>query len=169
VDFQVSVNVSPAQFAAEGLSHSAWLEYLQELNLSGHCIVVEITERLLMDAGAAVSSKLLAFRDAGIQVALDDFGTGYSSLSYLKKFNIDYIKIDRSFVCNLAPGTGDIALCEAIIVMAHRLGLKVIAEGVETAEQRNLWLQAGWDYGQGQVLSAPVDAESFSTFLVTSA
>jgi diguanylate cyclase (GGDEF)-like protein/PAS domain S-box-containing protein len=168
-DFQISVNVSPAQFMAGGLSDTEWLGHLKALDLTGDSIVVEITEGLLMDATAQVSRNLLAFRDAGIQVALDDFGTGYSSLSYLKKFNIDYIKIDRSFVCNLAPGTGDIALCEAIIVMAHRLGLKVIAEGVETVEQRNLLMQAGCDYGQGHLFSAPVDAESFSTFLVTSA
>ncbi len=167
MDFQISVNVSPAQFAAEGLSHSAWLEYLQELNLSGHCIVVEITERLLMDAGAPISSKLLAFRDAGIQVALDDFGTGYSSISYLKKFDIDYIKIDQSFVRNLGADTDDMALCEAIIVMAHRLGLKVIAEGVETAEQRELLRRAGCDYGQGYLFSPPVPAEQFSQLMLS--
>lgn len=164
-DFQISVNVSPVQFMAEGLSHEAWLAQLQELNLSGQSIVVEITERLLMDAGAQVSSKLLAFRDAGIQVALDDFGTGYSSLSYLKKFDIDYIKIDQSFVRNLGPDTEDMALCEAIIVMAHKLGLTVIAEGVETREQRDLLVRAGCDYGQGYLFSPPVAAEQFSALL----
>ncbi|HUG59079.1 MAG TPA: EAL domain-containing protein, partial [Candidimonas sp.] len=167
-DFQVSVNVSPAQFMTEGLRHDEWLAHLQELNLSGDSIVVEITERLLMDANAEVSSKLLAFRDVGIQVALDDFGTGYSSLSYLKKFDIDYIKIDQSFVRNLEPDSDDMALCEAIIVMAHRLGLTVIAEGVETVEQRDLLIRAGCDYGQGYLFSAPTGAESFSTFLASS-
>ena len=72
-------------------------------------------------------------RDAGIQVALDDFGTGYSSLSYLNKLGIDYLKIDRSFVSNLATNADDLVLCVAIIGMAHKLGLMVIAEGVETS------------------------------------
>ncbi|NYT62346.1 EAL domain-containing protein [Alcaligenaceae bacterium] len=164
-DFQIAVNVSPAQFMAEGLSHEAWLAQLQELNLPGGSIAVEITERLLMDASEEISSKLLAFRDAGIQVALDDFGTGYSSLSYLKKFDIDYIKIDQSFVRNLGPDTDDMALCEAIIVMAHRLGLTVIAEGVETREQCELLVRAGCDYGQGYLFSRPVPAEQFSALL----
>ncbi|WP_245801315.1 EAL domain-containing protein [Pollutimonas bauzanensis] len=164
-DFQISVNVSPAQFAAEGLSHDEWLAHLQQLDLPGHSIVVEITERLLMDTNPEVRNKLLAFRDAGIQVALDDFGTGYSSLSYLKKFDIDYIKIDQSFVRNLGPDTDDMALCEAIIVMAHKLGLKVIAEGVETIDQRDLLIRAGCDYGQGYLFSAPLAAEKFSVFL----
>ncbi|MGP1614848.1 MAG: EAL domain-containing protein, partial [Pollutimonas bauzanensis] len=96
---------------------------------------------------------------------LDDFGTGYSSLSYLKKFDIDYIKIDQSFVRNLGPDTDDMALCEAIIVMAHKLGLKVIAEGVETIDQRDLLIRAGCDYGQGYLFSAPLAAEKFSVFL----
>ena len=164
-DFQISVNVSPAQFMTEGLSHDEWLAHLQAMDLPGQSIVVEITERLLMDANADVRNKLLAFRDAGIQVALDDFGTGYSSLSYLKKFDIDYIKIDQSFVRNLGPDTDDMALCEAIIVMAHKLGLKVIAEGVETVAQRDLLTQAGCDYGQGYLFSAPIAAERFSELL----
>ncbi|WP_158238559.1 EAL domain-containing protein [Pollutimonas subterranea] len=167
-DFQISVNVSPVQFMAEGLDHDEWLTHLQQLNLPGHSVVVEITERLLMDANVDVRNKLLAFRDAGIQVALDDFGTGYSSLSYLKKFDIDYIKIDQSFVSNLGPDTDDMALCEAIIVMAHRLGLKVIAEGVETEAQRDLLLRAGCDYGQGYLFSPPLAAEEFTAFLASS-
>jgi hypothetical protein len=103
------------------------------MDLPGQSLVVEITEGLLLDASAAVSNKLLQLRDAGIQVALDDFGTGYSSLSYLKKFDIDYLKIDRSFTRNLAPDSSDMALSDAIIVMAHKLGLKVIAEGRRNA------------------------------------
>src|SRR5690606_27717613 len=109
-------------------------------------VVVEITERLLMDADSEVSAKLMAFRDGGVQVALDDFGTGYSSMSYLKRFDIDYIKIDQSFIRNLAPGSEDLVLCEAMIIMAHRLGLQVVAEGVETTAQRDLLLAAGCDF-----------------------
>jgi EAL domain-containing protein (putative c-di-GMP-specific phosphodiesterase class I) len=84
---------------------------------------------LLLDASEKVVQRLLEFSAAGVQVAIDDFGTGYSSLSYLKKFDIDFLKIDQSFVRNLQRNNSDHALCEAIIMMAHKLGLKVIAEG----------------------------------------
>ena len=162
--FQISVNKSPIQFRGNN-SHFEWFDYLQKLGLPGQSIVVEITEGLLLDAGAGISKQLLEFRDAGIQVALDDFGTGYSSLSYLKKFDIDYLKIDQSFVRNLAPHSDDMALCEAIIVMAHKLGIKVIAEGIETAKQCELLSAAGCDYGQGYLFSKPVPADEFEELL----
>lgn len=160
-DFQISVNVSPVQFQDEGLDHDTWLACLRMLELPGQSVVVEITEGVLMDASRTVSEQLLRFRDHGVQVALDDFGTGYSSLSYLKKFDIDYIKIDRTFVQNLAPGSDDLALCEAIIVMAHKLGIKVIAEGVETETQRRLLAASKCDYAQGYLFARPVPAEEF--------
>ncbi len=163
--FQVSVNVSPTQFRQSCNSCAAWFDYLQELALSGQSIVIEITEGLLLDAEPRVTDKLLVCRNAGIQVAIDDFGTGYSSLSYLKKFNIDYLKIDQSFTRNLAPGSSDMALSEAIIVMAHKLGLKVIAEGVETEQQRDLLAAAGCDYGQGYLFSRPMPVEEFNRLL----
>jgi diguanylate cyclase (GGDEF)-like protein/PAS domain S-box-containing protein len=164
-EFQVSLNQSPLEFQREGSAYQDWLRYLQSLALPGQSLVVEITEGLLLDASSAVSNRLLQLRDAGIQVALDDFGTGYSSLSYLKKFDIDYLKIDRSFTRNLAPNSSDMALSEAIIVMAHKLGLKVIAEGVETPEQRDLLAAAGCDYGQGYLFARPMPATQFDTLL----
>ena len=166
--FQISVNKSPIQFRDDGSHHNAWYAYLQELNLPGQSIAVEITEGLLLDAASVVTEKLLAFRDAGIQVALDDFGTGYSSLSYLKKFDIDYLKIDQSFTRNLAPGSNDMALSEAIIVMAHKLDLQVIAEGVETEEQRELLVAAGCDYAQGYLFAKPMPAKEFEKWLAMS-
>jgi diguanylate cyclase (GGDEF)-like protein/PAS domain S-box-containing protein len=166
-DFQISVNKSPVQFRAESCHYSAkWFEYLQELGLSGGNIVIEITEGLLLNADTHVADELLRLRDAGIQVAIDDFGTGYSSLSYLKKFHIDYLKIDRSFVNDLETDANDMALSEAIIVMAHKLGLKVIAEGVETQGQRNLLTSAGCDYAQGNLFSNPVSPEEFERLLI---
>jgi diguanylate cyclase (GGDEF)-like protein len=167
-EFQISVNKSPIQFRSDNRYFQNWLPHLQELGLPGQCITIEITEGLLLDATADVQSKLLDLRDAGIQVALDDFGTGYSSLSYLKKFDIDYIKIDRSFVRNLTATSDDMALCEAIVVMAHKLGLKVIAEGIETSAQRQLLAAAGCDYGQGHLFSHPLPSLEFEAMLKAS-
>ena len=163
--FQISVNKSPVQFNNDGLLHGHWLDQLDASGLPGSCIVVEITEGLLMNDSSSVSDRLLRFRDAGIQVAIDDFGTGYSALSYLKKFDIDYLKIDQSFIRNLAPDADDFVLCEAIVVMAHRLGIKVIAEGVETEQQRDLLIQIGCDYGQGYLFSKPLPAAAFEKLL----
>jgi EAL domain-containing protein (putative c-di-GMP-specific phosphodiesterase class I) len=160
------VNKSPIQFLSE-INHDDWLDYLNKIGLSGTSVVIEITEGLLLNAGSGVSDKLLSFRDAGIQVAIDDFGTGYSALSYLKKFDIDYLKIDQSFVRNLATDHSDLALSEAIIVMAHKLGLKVIADGVETAAQRDMLTSAGCDYAQGFLYSRAMPPEEFEALLRT--
>lgn len=167
-EFQISVNKSPVQFHNDERYFQNWLPYLQELGLPGQSMKIEITEGLLLDATATVKDKLLDLRDAGIQVALDDFGTGYSSLSYLKKFDIDYIKIDRSFVNNLTATSDEMALCVAIIVMAHKLGLKVIAEGIETLAQRHLLAAAGCDYGQGHLFAPPLPPHEFETMLTAS-
>jgi len=164
-EFQISVNKSPVQFHNPNHNTEGWLECLNQLGLPGKSITVEITEGLLLDASSIVTERLFEFRDAGIQVALDDFGTGYSSLSYLKKFDIDYLKIDQSFTRNLAFGSEDMALCEAIIEMAHKLGLAVIAEGVETPEQRELLISAGCDYAQGYLFAKPMQPLEFESFL----
>lgn len=159
--FQISVNKSPAQFESQHDNINGWFEHLQHMELPGASITVEITEGLLMDASSIVSEKLLTYRDTGMQVSLDDFGTGYSSMSYLKKFDIDYLKIDQSFVRNVTTDSTDKTLCETMIMMAHKLGMKVIAEGIETAEQRDFLMQAGCDYGQGYLFSRPVPVEEF--------
>jgi len=164
-DFQISINKSPIQFtsamAKKNNAHLNWVSFLKQLELPGQCIAVEITERLLLDSSDVIRSQLLEFRDYGVQVSLDDFGTGYSSLAYIKKFDIDYIKIDQAFVKNLKLDSDDLALCEAIIVMAHKLNMKVVAEGVETQEQLNLLLAANCDFGQGYYFSKPVPPEAF--------
>ncbi|MHB8950038.1 MAG: EAL domain-containing protein, partial [Rhodoferax sp.] len=166
-DFQISVNKSPAQFQRRGKSKTPWAQQLQAMSLPGNSIVVEITEGLLLDTSASVADQLLELHDAGIQVSLDDFGTGYSSLSYLQRFDIDFVKIDQSFVRYLIPDSTDLALCQAIIAMAHALGMKVIAEGVETAQQRDLLAAAGCDYGQGYLFSRPIGATDFEAFMAT--
>lgn len=164
-DMAVSINVSPAQFQLDGLDSKSWVHVLQELSLPGSAVTIEITERLLMESKEDTYEKLQEFRRAGLQIALDDFGTGYSSLSYLRRFNIDIIKIDQSFVSNLTEDSGNMALCKAIITMSHQLGLKVVAEGVECAQQHNLLLAAGCDYGQGYFYSKPISAEHFTDWL----
>jgi diguanylate cyclase (GGDEF)-like protein/PAS domain S-box-containing protein len=165
-DFNISINKSPIQFVNDDVVCNSWFEHLKELGLPGKHISIEITEGLLLNSNSTVNSKLLAFHDAGIQVSLDDFGTGYSSLSYLKKFSIDFIKIDRSFVHNLASSSDDQVMCEIIILMAHKLGIKVIAEGIETHEQLDFLVAAGCDYGQGFLFSKPILASEFEEFLL---
>ena len=164
-EFQISVNKSPVQFHNDGGRQQSWVEQLRALNLGGDSLVVEITEGLLLDTSAEVTEQLLQLADAGVQVSLDDFGTGYSSLTYLQKFDIDYIKIDQSFVRHLIPDCTELALCKAIIVMAHELGMKVIAEGVETAGQRDLLAAAGCDFGQGYLFARPMPATEFDAFM----
>ncbi|MES2636497.1 MAG: EAL domain-containing protein, partial [Pseudomonadota bacterium] len=165
-DFQISINKSPVQFRVNNEHHSSWFEHLKSLELPGNSLVVEITEGLLLDKSESLVRQFQAFRHAGIQVALDDFGTGYSSLSYLKQYYIDYIKIDQIFVKNLAPDSEDLVLCEAIIVMAHKLKMRVIAEGVETLQQLEILKAAGCDYAQGYYFSKPIPLEDLFQFKV---
>ncbi|CAI8792524.1 diguanylate cyclase [Methylococcus capsulatus] len=164
-DFQVSINVSPRQFQAGGRDFGRWLERLGELGLDGSMLALEITETLLMDTDQAIADKLAQFRAAGVQIALDDFGTGYSSLAYLKEFRIDYLKIDRTFVRDMTPDSKSFLLSEAIVTMAHRLGLKVIAEGVETPQQYALLERIGCDYFQGYLFSRPLPEDAFEGLL----
>ncbi len=159
--FQISVNKSPVQFRRDADLYRHWVEYLSELDLPLRSIVIEITESVLLDSAQHTVARLEEYRAMGLQVALDDFGTGYSSLAYLKKYDIDYLKIDQSFVRELETNNGDLALCEAIIVMAHKLGMKVVAEGVETRVQRALLADAGCDYAQGYVFAQPMTAADF--------
>lgn len=161
---QVSVNKSPKQFVV-GNSHEAWIDYLRELDLPPECIVIEITEGLLLDARPEVAEKLRQFRNVGIQIAIDDFGTGYSALSYLQKFDVDYLKIDKSFINRLAESESDRALADAMVAMAHKLGLKVIAEGVETEAQRDHLAAFGCDYIQGWYYGKAMPAAEFGKLL----
>lgn len=161
---QISVNKSPRQFAS-GNTDTAWISHLAEIGLPAECMALEITEGLLLDSRIEVTRKLSSFREAGMQISLDDFGTGYSAMSYLKRFPIDTLKIDKSFVRDMATDPGDQAIVEAIIVMAHKLGLNVVAEGVETQEQRIRLIAAGCDYGQGYLFSRPLPETEFQALL----
>ena len=163
--FQISVNKSPVQFENPNPKFAPWIEQLRANGLGGDSVAVEITEGLLLSTSEGVVQQLLSLRDQGIQVSLDDFGTGYSSLSYLQRFDIDYVKIDQSFVRGLVAGSTDLALCQAIIVMAHALGMRVVAEGVETQQQADLLMAAGCDFAQGYLYSRPISAADFEALV----
>ncbi|WP_193493346.1 bifunctional diguanylate cyclase/phosphodiesterase [Nitrincola alkalisediminis] len=153
--FQVSINVSPIQFAHEETQLTQWVHQLKAHNLSCNDIIVEITEGVMLDPNCETIKKLMVFRDHGMHVALDDFGTGYSSLAYIYQYDIDYFKIDQCFISTLKVGSDTLALCEAMVLMAHKLGIQVIAEGVETTEQAELIAEIGCDFIQGYLISKP--------------
>lgn len=162
--FQVSVNMSPVQVRQDSMQCARWSEYLTREGMAGSSVAVEITEGLLLQSESNIDEKLLTFRHAGIGISIDDFGTGYSSLAYLQRFEIDYLKIDRSFVHNLSVNEDNQALCEAMVVLAHKLGIQVIAEGVETAEQQAFLKAVGCDFAQGFLYSKPVPPEQFEAW-----
>ncbi len=159
--FQISINQSPVQFRGEASLYQGWLDCVEALGLPARSIVIEITEGVLLDGASKVGERLGQLRAMGVQVALDNFGTGYSSLTHLKRFDIDFLKLDRSFVQHLATDTGALALCEGIIVMAHKLGLRVVAEGVETTAQSSLLSAAGCDFAQGYAYAPALPVEQF--------
>lgn len=162
--FEISINRSPVQFTS-GSHDALWVDSLKESGFRPNCISIEITEGVLLNASAQVAETLLRYRDAGIQVALDDFGTGYSSMSYLLKLHIDYLKIDQSFVRDIERNPSSRTIAKTMILMAHELGMKVIAEGIETPAQEALLRGAGCDYGQGFLFSKPIPAEGFEQLL----
>jgi diguanylate cyclase (GGDEF)-like protein/PAS domain S-box-containing protein len=164
-EFQVGVNTSPVQFHLKAGLKGSCIDMLAELGLPGEAVSIEITEGLLLDTSPAVTQHLTSLRASGIHLALDDFGTGYSSLSYLQKLDIDFIKIDQSFVRNLQPDSRDLALCHAIIAMAHALGMRVVGEGVETEDQYKLLMQAGCDDAQGYWCARPMPAAEFDDWM----
>ena len=163
-ELQVSINTSPSHYFNLESNITQWLNLLLDQKISARSILLEVTENLLMEANEMVSKKLFQFRQAGVDIALDDFGTGYSSISYLKRFPTDFIKIDRSFVKSMTDVSNDKVLCEAIIVMANRLGIKVVAEGVETQEQYDILKSMGCDYAQGYFIAKPLSKSDFESF-----
>lgn len=163
--FQISVNVSPIQLSTPDSGIDEWYAMLKAAKLPASRIVAEITEGLMVNPEALTQKRLKEIVSSGMQLALDDFGTGYSSLAYLQEMDTDYLKIDKRFVDNIQKGSQELALCEAIIVMAHQLGLKVIAEGIETKMQMQLLLKAGCDYGQGYLFSKPLNKHDLIALL----
>jgi diguanylate cyclase (GGDEF)-like protein/PAS domain S-box-containing protein len=162
VTLQISINMSPFQLRMYDDRHDGWLDDLRKLGLDGKDIVLEITEGILLRSEKFVKERLTKYRQRGIKVAIDDFGTGYSSLSYLKEFDIDFLKIDQSFIRRMEEGSSEHALSEAIIVMAHKLGLQVIAEGVEQQHQQAMLQKMECDFVQGYFYAKPMPPEDFA-------
>lgn len=156
----VAVNLSGVQLRQRNFVDSV-RAVLAETGLDPAHLELEITESVLMEQAKEALSTLHQLKEIGVQLAIDDFGTGYSSLSYLKRFPVDTLKIDRSFVCDVTSDPDDAALVTGIIALAHSLRLKVVAEGVETAEQRDFLVRCDCDFIQGYLLSQPVPPEVF--------
>lgn len=161
---RLSVNFSSRQFARESLVRSI-SKILRQPGVQPDMLEMEITEGLLMQGGDSIVSSLRKLKEMGVSLSIDDFGTGYSSLSYLKRFPIDTLKIDRSFIQNVVVDHDDSILIQAIIAMAHGLGLQVIAEGVETKEQFEFIRKQKCDLVQGFHLSKPLSAVEFSKYI----
>jgi PAS domain S-box-containing protein len=164
----VAVNIASPHFRQGGLVASV-AAALKESALDPALLEVELTESMLMQGVDATLDTLFKLKDMGVRLAIDDFGTGYSSLSYLKRFPLDTLKIDRSFIKDLPRDAEDAAITRAIIAMAHSLKLEVVAEGVESAEQLAFLQQHGCDVVQGYLFSQPLGAEDFGTLLAARA
>jgi diguanylate cyclase (GGDEF)-like protein/PAS domain S-box-containing protein len=162
----MSVNVSAMEFRDKHFGEIV-LKALDEAGLHPSYLQLELTESILMRSADSTESILDALKATGVQVAIDDFGTGYSSLSYLTRFPIDTLKIDQSFVHQIAASEGDTSIVTAIISMGHSLHMRVVAEGVETEEEAAFLRAQNCDEAQGYYFSRPVDAEQFAVLLRT--
>jgi EAL domain-containing protein (putative c-di-GMP-specific phosphodiesterase class I) len=156
----MSVNLSARQFSQAGLVDEV-AALLATSGLPPRTLELEITESVVLDETEAGIARLHALRELGVRLVLDDFGTGYSSLSYLRRLPLDAIKIDRSFVMGLGTGeaddrSSDLPIVQAVIALAHALGIEVVAEGIETPEQLRLLRTLGCDRGQGFLFARPL-------------
>ncbi len=160
----MAVNVSAVQFRSEGFLESIFA-IMSEVGLDPKFLEVEITESVLVKHAEVATTILRALRDKGVRVSVDDFGTGYSSLSYLRKFPLDALKIDQSFVRQITPKPSDAGIVSAIISMGQSLNLRVIAEGVETAEDLAFLKAHNCDEAQGYLFSRPIPANEMVAWL----
>jgi EAL domain-containing protein (putative c-di-GMP-specific phosphodiesterase class I) len=155
---RISVNLSARQFLHDDLIRDI-RGLMAEGAVERGCLELEITESMVMRDPERVVGLLRELRQLGVRVSIDDFGTGHSSLAYLKRFPVDTLKIDHSFVAGIPGDLGDTAITQAVIDMAHSLGMKVVAEGVETRVQRDFLAAQGCDEYQGFFFSEPLPAD----------
>jgi EAL domain-containing protein (putative c-di-GMP-specific phosphodiesterase class I) len=158
----ISVNLSALQFAAPGLFEMV-RQALETHGLEPACLTLEITESTAMKDPESTLAILRQLSEFGVSISIDDFGTGYSSLMYLKRFPARELKIDRGFIRDLSAGTEDAAIISAIVALGRSLNIQVIAEGVETEDQRHVLTQLGCDSLQGYLLGHPVEARHFAS------
>lgn len=164
-NLRVAVNLSTRQFRQTELAERI-REVLTDIGFDASCMELELTESILMHHTEENLATLKAFKAMGLQIAIDDFGTGYSSLGYLHRFPVDVLKIDRTFVMDLPANENSIAIVNAILTLAHGLGLEVVAEGVETVEQLAFLRAHGCDQGQGYYFGKPMPLVEFRKLLV---
>ncbi|MEX0729751.1 MAG: EAL domain-containing protein [Aquisalimonadaceae bacterium] len=157
----IGVNISARQFRQPDLARHV-ARVLQETGVDPCQLEIELTESMLIQDVDSAIHAMSELKDMGVHIALDDFGTGYSSLSYLRRFPIDTLKIDRSFVSEITSDQSSAAIADAIIAMAHRLGMTVIAEGVETTDQLDILRGSGCDHAQGYLFSRPLPADALT-------
>src|SRR5579859_2319580 len=162
---RAAVNISACQLWQPDLPEKV-ASLLAEQGADPGCLELEITESMLMEHPEEAIRTLRALAAMGVHLSLDDFGTGYSSLSYLKRFPIHTIKVDRSFISDLTTNRDDLEIVRAIITMGHSLGRRIIAEGVETEEQRQILKELGCDEIQGYLLSPPLAEAEFAAFML---
>jgi EAL domain-containing protein (putative c-di-GMP-specific phosphodiesterase class I) len=160
----LAVNLSARQFRQPFLARFI-ADALSDAGIAPHRLELELTESLLLEDSEGNRSVLAALAEMGVRVAIDDFGTGHSSLSYLKRFDIDTLKIDRSFVADVPHDSEDAAIATAIVAMGHSLHMKVVAEGVETMEQAEFLLGLGCDEIQGFLISRPLPGAQMQAWL----
>jgi diguanylate cyclase (GGDEF)-like protein/PAS domain S-box-containing protein len=163
---RVAVNLSAKQLRSQELAHNVAL-LLRKYRLTGVDLELEITESVAMENPDRAIDQLQALRDIGVQLAIDDFGTGYSSLAYLKRLPIHVLKLDRTFVRDIETDQGDADISAATLALAHNLGLKVVAEGVETEAQRDFLVRHRCDYLQGYFYSKPLPADEATQFILS--
>ncbi len=160
----VSVNLSAAQLKHPGFVREV-ARVVEETGVDPGAMILEITESMLMEDAEGSVETLDGLKALGVRIAVDDFGTGYSSLAYLKRFPVDYLKVDRAFVDGLGREEGDTAIVRAVMGLARALGLEVVAEGIETVEQLDLLRDLGCDYGQGYYFARPLPSAEAEEFL----
>jgi EAL domain-containing protein (putative c-di-GMP-specific phosphodiesterase class I) len=163
-DLKLAVNVSARQFHQPDFVEKV-LQTLRNHGFNTDRLKLELTESVVLNNIGDTVTKMHELRQAGVRFSMDDFGTGYSSLSYLTQLPLDQIKIDQSFVRNIGQKHNDSVMVQTIIGMAHNLGMEVIAEGVETEEQRAFLEQHGCTYCQGYLFGRPVPVEEFEAEL----
>jgi len=162
-NIRMSVNLSALQFLDKDL-----VEHIQailaETGLNADCLDLEVTESMSMESPADTIAIMQLLAEGGMTLSIDDFGTGYSSLAYLKLFPIHTLKIDRSFVKDIETDTNDADICDVTVLLAHKMGLNVVAEGVETEAQLKFLLSIGCNKIQGFLISKPLPADKVMDF-----